>query len=135
MTVAKRTILVVAGILLMLGLAGIMQALVSQTAGLPSACGSSLTLKAGESETLRLTARAGAGFRWEGAVTGGGGTVAIDGGDKFTGNSQQPESIKADQVFNLRAVAPGEASVRFLHVQPFNRSQPIGDCTIKLKVE
>ncbi len=128
-------LLVVAGILLVLGLAGMLQALFSQTAPLPDICGSAITLKAGGSEDVRLTARAGAGFRWEGAVTTGAKAVALDGGKNFLSNKNAAEGANADQVFNLRGLAQGEASVRFLHVQPFNRTEPIGDCTIKLKVE
>jgi predicted secreted protein len=126
---------VVAGGLLMLGLAGLLQALFSQSASVPVSCGSTVALKAGDSEELRFTARAGAGFRWEGAVTGGANTVSLDGGTSLTGNMNTAEGVKADQVFSLRGLSKGEGSVRFLHVQPFDRRQPIGDCTIKFKVD
>jgi predicted secreted protein len=77
-----------------------------------------VTLRAGEEHRVRLPGLGTAGYRWMPAVEGDAGAAEVsDAGLAELANRRIGTS--ADELFDIRAVRPGVARVRFAQRRPF----------------
>ena len=77
-----------------------------------------VSLRAGEEHRVRLPGLGTAGYRWSAAVDRGEGVAEVtDAGVVELANARVGTS--ADELFDIRAVAPGVARVRFVLRRPF----------------
>ena len=79
---------------------------------------SNVDLAVGEDHRVRLPGLGTAGYRWMAAVEGDEGVV-----DVIAAGVAQPANRRigtsADELFDIRAIGPGVARVRFLQRRPF----------------
>ena len=84
----------------------------------PDAEPKTINLRAGEAHRIRLPGLGTAGYRWMPAVEGDAGVAEVsDAGVAELANRRIGTS--ADELFDIRAVGPGVARVRFAQRRPF----------------
>ncbi|WP_019500700.1 protease inhibitor I42 family protein [Pseudanabaena sp. PCC 6802] len=84
---------------------------------------SNLTLKIGETYTLRLPGLGTAGYRWSYEIEGNATSIDVS---KVEAEYQQPLPVGSsrDEVFVIRAHAIGRISIRFVQSRPWEKDQP-----------
>ena len=97
-----------------------------------------LALRVGETETIRLPGRGSSGYAWAVAVSPGDDGIvdvsqrAVAGGDGGVG----PPGASFDHVFELAARRPGRAVVRFEQRRPWERdAEPLQTHDVEVVVE
>jgi predicted secreted protein len=100
----------------------------------PNAQPSVVNLRAGEEHRVRLPGLGTAGYRWMAVVEGGAGVAEVsDAGvaelaDRRIGTS-------ADELFDIRAIGPGVARVRFAQRRPFEPDDvPADEQVVEVRV-
>ena len=94
-----------------------------------------VNLQAGEVHRVRLPGLGTAGYRWMGVVEGGDGVAeVIDAGVAELANRRIGTS--ADELFDVRAIGPGVARVRFVQRRPFEPDDvpPAGEQVVEVRV-
>lgn len=101
----------------------------------PEAQPSVVNLRAGEEHRVRLPGLGTAGYRWMPAVEGDAGVAEVsDAGLAELANRRIGTS--ADELFDIRAVGPGVARVRFAQRRPFEPADvpPAAEQVVEVRV-
>ena len=94
-----------------------------------------MNLDVGEAHRVRLPGLGSAGYRWSAVVEGDEGVVEVsDAGLAELANRRIGTS--ADELFDIRAVAPGVARVRFAQRRPFEPADvpPAAEEVVEVRV-
>ena len=84
----------------------------------PEAQPNVVNLRAGEEHRVRLPGLGTAGYRWMPAVEGDAGVAEVSAAG-LAELANRRIGTSADELFDIRAVAPGVARVRFAQRRPF----------------